>query len=290
MVWDIDPVFFQLPFGRLAVRYYGLIFSFVFLGGFFLFRWQTLRAGCPENYAFDLILPGFIGLVAGARLGHVVFYNFKLFLNDPLWLFRVWEGGLSSHGATIGLIFALWWYARRHHFSFLTVSDRFTFSAALGAGLVRLGNFFNSEIVGKVTDASWAVKFPRYDLLPAEFCPPRYPSQLVECSMGLSILVILLLADRILKGEKRPKGVLSALFLTLYFLGRFLVEFIKERQSPQDAYWLSMGQMLSLPAMAAGLFLLWLCFKKNAIEPKTPGPRPLAPRAGKVTKKARHHK
>ncbi|MDR1488042.1 MAG: prolipoprotein diacylglyceryl transferase [Deltaproteobacteria bacterium] len=262
-VWDIDPVFFQLPFFQLSIRYYGLIFAFVFLGGFFLFRRQTLRAGASENLAFDIIIPGFIGLVIGARLGHVFFYNFNLFLNEPLRLFKVWEGGLSSHGAAIGLFCALLWYARKHRLPLLIVTDRFTFSAALGASFVRLGNFFNSEIVGKVTDSAWGVKFPRYDLLEPSICPARYPSQLVEFAMGLVIFVVLLATDKILGKEKRPRGVLSALFLILYFFGRFLVEFIKERQNPEDDHLLSIGQMLSIPAIAAGLILLWRCLRKN---------------------------
>jgi prolipoprotein diacylglyceryl transferase len=261
-VWDIDPVIFQLPGTGLAVRYYGLIFSLVFLGGFVLFLWQTRRAGGTADQAYDIILPGFVGLLLGARLGHVLFYNFDRFLAEPSWLLRVWEGGLTSHGAALGLALALWYYARRHGLPLLSVTDRFSFSAALGAAMVRLGNFFNSEIVGRVTQGHLGVKFPLYDQLPPELCPARYPSQLVEFGLGLSILAILLAADRRLGRQDRPRGVLSALFLVLYFLGRFLVEFIKERQGPSDDLILSKGQLLSLPALAVGLLLLWRCLAR----------------------------
>jgi prolipoprotein diacylglyceryl transferase len=268
IVWDIDPVFFYIPGTELAVRYYGLIFALVFLAGFLLFYRQTLRGGGTPDDAFDIILPGFIGLLLGARLGHVLFYNFDRFLSEPAWVFRIWEGGLASHGATLGLTAALIYYAYRHKLPILTVTDRFAFSAALGASLIRLGNFFNSEIVGRVTDGPFGVKFPYYDQSPVALCPARYPSQLVEFAMGGFIFAILLWADRRLGGQKRPRGVLSGLFLTLYFLGRFLVEFIKERQGPNDDFWLSRGQLLSLPALAFGIILLWRCLARPTYERK----------------------
>ncbi|MDR3135628.1 MAG: prolipoprotein diacylglyceryl transferase [Deltaproteobacteria bacterium] len=265
-VWDIDPVLFSVPGSELAVRYYGVIFTLVFLGGFILFYRQTLRAGGTADQAYDIILPGFIGLLLGARLGHVLFYNFGRLASEPSWLFKVWEGGLSSHGATVGLSLALIYYARKEKLPILAVTDRFSFSAALGAGLVRLGNFFNSEIVGRVTTGPFGIKFPLYDRLPPSLCPARFPSQLVEMAMGLFILGVLCLADQRLGKEKRPRGVLSAIFLVLYFLGRFFVEFIKERQGPNDNFWLSKGQILSLPILALGMTLFYLCLARPVYE------------------------
>ncbi|MDR2386943.1 MAG: prolipoprotein diacylglyceryl transferase, partial [Deltaproteobacteria bacterium] len=139
-VWDIDPVLFTIPGTQLMVRYYGLIFALVFLGGFYFFYKQTLRAGGTANEAYDIIVPGFLGLLLGARLGHVFFYNFDRLLREPSWLFKVWEGGLASHGAAIGLALALIYYAKKHQLPILAVTDRFAFSAALGAGMIRLGN------------------------------------------------------------------------------------------------------------------------------------------------------
>lgn len=265
-VWDLDPVLFRLPALGLSVRYYGLIFSIVFLGGFLLFRWRTLKTGGDESQAYDVIIPGFIGLLAGARLGHVLFYNFDYLKSDPWWVFKVWEGGLTSHGAAIGLGLAMWYYARRHKLPFLLCSDRFSFSAALGASLVRLGNFLNSEIVGKTTNAWWAVRFPRYDNLPAQIAPPRHPSQLMEFAMGLAVLGILLLADRRLK-NRLANGVLTAIFLVSYFMGRFLVEFLKERQGPTDDWLLSRGQLLSIPGVLIGLALLVYCARRSSGSP-----------------------
>ncbi|MDR2300777.1 MAG: prolipoprotein diacylglyceryl transferase [Deltaproteobacteria bacterium] len=261
-VWDINPILFTVPGTELSVRYYGLIFALVFLGGFFLFYRQTLKAGGTANEAYDIILPGFFGLLLGARLGHVFFYNFDRFLKEPSWVFKVWEGGLASHGAAIGLALALIYYAKKHKLPILSVTDRFAFSAALGAGMVRLGNFFNSEIVGKITDGPFGVKFPLYDQLPPSICPARYPSQLVEFFMGFFILGVLFLTDRGFGHKKRPRGVLSAIFLILYFLGRFLVEFIKERQGANDAMYFSRGQLLSLPIVAFGLIVLCDCLRR----------------------------
>lgn len=267
-VWNLDPILFYLPGLGWPVRYYGLIFGLVLMGGFSLFRWQIRRGRGSEDEAFGFILPGALGVVLGARLGHVLFYNFDKFLRDPLWLFRIWEGGLASHGATVGLILALWYHARHWRRPFWDTCDRFSFSAALGAALVRLGNFFNSEIVGRITDGPFGVRFPLYDGLPAELTPPRYPSQLAEFGLGLIVLGVLFWLDRRLGGEKRPRGALSAAFLIVYFSGRFLVEFIKERHGAIDVFLLSRGQLLSLPALALGLALAWHVLQNRPVEKK----------------------
>lgn len=259
-LWNIDPIAFTVPFFNLPVRYYGLIFGLVLVGGFFLFRWQIVRGRGTEDEAFAFIIPGALGVVIGARLGHVLFYNFDRFLENPFWLFAVWEGGLASHGATLGLIAALAWHSYRYKRPFWDTCDRFSFSSALGAALVRLGNFFNSEIVGKMTTGPFGVRFPRYDQLPDELTPARYPSQLLELTLGLFVLAALFWLDKKLGRENRPVGALSAAFLVLYFTGRFLVEFIKERHGLVDHFILSRGQLLSLPGLALGLILAWTIY------------------------------
>jgi prolipoprotein diacylglyceryl transferase len=225
--------------------------------GLGLFAWQIKRSGAPAAEALDFIWPGFLGLVVGARCGHVFFYNFDYFLKDPLWLFRVWEGGLASHGATIGLILAIFYHSRTHKRPFWDTFDRLAFSGALGSALIRLGNFFNSEIVGKVANVPWAVQFPRYDVhLPLGLVPPRYPTQLIEFSAGLLVLASLLVIDRVAGREKRPRGLISSFFLIFYFLARFLIEFLKERHGAADDFILSKGQLLSLPPFLFGVILL----------------------------------
>ena len=254
--WDVDPVL--IPFwGSIGLRYYGLIFSLVFVLGFLLFRWQVVRAGGSEDDVYGIIIPGALGAVVGARLGHVLFYNLDRALTDPLWVFKTWTGGLASHGAFLGLVLALLYYARRRRQSYLECLDRFTFSATTAAILVRIGNFINSEIVGRVTDGAWGVRFPRFDGYPAESAPLRHPSQLYEAGLGLVVMAVLFIVDRRLGGEKRPRGVLAGTFLAVYFTGRFLVEFVKERQVLSYSSPLSMGQYLSLPVIIFGLWLLY---------------------------------
>lgn len=262
-IWDVDPVAFYLPFFGLQIRYYGIIFGLVFVGGFFFFRRQIVRGGASEDEAYSFILPGALGVVLGARLGHVFFYNFDKFLGDPAWLIRVWEGGLASHGAALGLVAALCLHSRRWKRPFWDTCDRFSFSAALGAAMVRLGNFINSEIVGRVTDGPFGVRFPRFDGLPPALTPARYPSQLAEFFLGLFVLLTLLRLDARLGGEKRPAGLLSAAFLILYFIGRFLVEFIKERHGLVDSFALSRGQLLSLPGIIFGFGLLCYVIQRH---------------------------
>jgi len=262
LTWDVDPVLWSIG-GVLELRYYGLIFSLMLAGGYLLFRWQIKRAGGSEDDALDLIVPGVIGTVAGARLGHVLFYDFHRLWAEPLWVFKVWEGGLASHGAAVGLIAALWYYARRHRHSLFECFDRFSFSAALGATLVRIGNFFNSEIVGRVTDGTWGVRFPRYDLLPPDQTPLRHPSQLYEAGLGVVVLALLLWVDRRFGRERRPRGLLAGTFLAAYFTGRFLVEFFKEYQVLPESFPLTMGQLLSMPGAAAGYVILWISLKQG---------------------------
>ncbi|MGL4209619.1 MAG: prolipoprotein diacylglyceryl transferase [Candidatus Adiutrix sp.] len=262
-IWDIDPIMFTLPWLNLPIRYYGLFFALVMIGGLYLFRWQIVRSQGHEDEAFAFVLPGALGVLLGARLGHVFFYNFDYFVRDPMWIFRIWEGGLASHGATLGLICALFYHSRRFSRPFWDTCDRFSFSAALGATLVRLGNFFNSEIVGKITDGPFGVRFPRYDGLPNVLTPARYPTQLLEFSLGILILSTLLWLDAKMGREKRPQGLLIATFLTMYFSGRFLVEFIKERHGFVDAFILSRGQLLSLPGIILGLWLLYKIISKH---------------------------
>lgn len=237
----------------IGLRYYSLLFVGVFLGGYALLHWQIRRGGGPEEAAGDFIVYGVLGVLIGARLGHVLFYDLDHALEDPLWVFQIWTGGLASHGAVIGLIIAMWLFTRRRGVPFLEGADRFAFAAALGATLVRLGNFFNSEIVGRVVDdQSWGVRFPRYDHQLA-VAPLRYPTQLFEFGMGLLVLLSLWLVDRAAGKENRPRGLLISTFFLVYFTGRFVVEFYKEYQALEPTSTLTMGQVLSIPGFLIGV-------------------------------------
>lgn len=246
----------------LELRYYSLLFVVVFLAGYALLNWQIRRGGGAPEEAGDFIVYGVIGVLAGARLGHVIFYDLEKAIDDPIWVLKIWTGGLSSHGATVGLIIAMYAFTKTRGVPFLEGSDRFSFSAALGAALVRIGNFFNSEIVGRPTQADWGVRFPRFD------CPPsrgtecvaelRHPTQLYEATLALLTLLVLLWADRAFGQEKRPRAALISLFFAVYFTGRLGLEFTKEYQVPALEGTFTMGQYLSLlPAFLGWYGLAW---------------------------------
>jgi prolipoprotein diacylglyceryl transferase len=286
--WNISPVL--IPYGEWlsqylpgdGIRYYSLLYVIVFLGGHKLLDWQIRRAGGPEQDASDFVLYGVIAVLAGARMGHVFFYDFDKFLEDPPMIFRIWEGGLASHGGMLGLLVAMWLFTKLRRQSFIEGCDRFAFSAALGSSLIRIGNFFNSEIVGRPTDQTWGVRFVRHDGAAGIL---RHPSQLYEALMGAAILAALYFTDRALGKEKRPRGVLIAMFFALYFTGRFIVEYWKDYQewalcfgascpemfvkgisnilAIKNATLLDEGQLLSIVPALAGYVGLYVAFKKH---------------------------
>ncbi len=263
-VWDIDPVLLRM--GPVQIRYYGIMFLATIMCGWWCWRWQMLRGGYDEEKAERFLIIGVIAVIGGSRLGHVLFYEFDRFMANPIEILKVWKGGLASHGATIGLMIALAWYAKREKMRVLEVTDRFAMSAAIGATFVRIGNFFNSEIVGRATDVPWAVKFPRsyYDYrLPVESVPWRHPSQLYEALMGTIVFATLYLIDRRYK-ESRPLGLLSGLFLVQYFTFRFCVEFVKEFQTlvPGRSFF-TMGQYLSIPFVFIGIGMIVLALRNG---------------------------
>jgi phosphatidylglycerol---prolipoprotein diacylglyceryl transferase len=252
-LFDLDPAL-----AHLEIRYYGIIFAAALYLGYLLWRWQMLRGGHSQKLADRFVVWGVIAVVAGSRLGHCLFYEPERYLRDPLSILYVWQGGLSSHGAAIALAVALLAFARREGLSRLDVLDRFSMSAALGAAAVRLGNFLNSEIVGRPTTVPWAVVFKRVDRV------TRHPSQLYELAIGLVVLFVLYMADRRAGRESRPAGLLAGLFLSLYFLARFFVEFVKEPQSGFEAGLpLTMGQILSIPGFLAGVLVLAFVYRED---------------------------
>ena len=263
--WDIAPTIFKYPewlsfLPGDGLRYYSLLYVMVFLGGFHLFSWQLRRAGGTEEEASDFVLYGVIATLAGSRMGHVFFYDFDKFKEDPMWLFRIWEGGLASHGGMIGVTLAMVLFAKVKRQSFFEASDRFAFSCALATMLIRLGNFFNSEIVGRKTDQSWGVRFIRVDGPAGDL---RHPSQLYEFALGCFVMLSLYLADKAWGKEKRPRGAMISLFFAVYFTGRFLVEYVKDFQTLQSDSALTMGQWLSIIPAAVGYIGLAIAFKKR---------------------------
>lgn len=262
IVWEADPTLFHL--GPLTVRWYGLLFALAFFLGYLVVRWMFVREGKPERDLDRLLLYVMAGTVVGARLGEVLFYNPAYYFGHPLEILMVWKGGLASHGGALGIFAALYLYARRRPDQpYLWLLDRIAVPTALAGMFIRTGNLFNSEILGVPADVPWAVVFARVDTL------PRHPAQLYEAlAYGLIFLVLLAVYRR--RGAATPRGLLTGLFLVLVFAARFLVEFVKVRQAAfGEALPLSVGQLLSVPMIAVGAWLL-LRATRSAVAHGTP--------------------
>jgi prolipoprotein diacylglyceryl transferase len=247
--WNVDPTLFRL--GPLAPRWYGLLFASGFLIGFYIMRGVFMREGKPERDLDALLLYLLGGTVIGARLGHILFYAPTYYFQNPLEIPQIWEGGLASHGGLIGVPLAVWLYARsRDEQPFLWLLDRLSVPIALTGAFIRLGNLFNSEILGVRTDVAWAFVFERVDDV------PRHPAQLYESIAYFGIFLALrALYKR--RGPDLPQGLLTGWFLVGVFGIRSIIELVKVRQAhfPLDVP-LSMGQLLSLPVIAVGAWLL----------------------------------
>jgi len=271
---DINPIAFQL--GPLKVHWYGLMYLVGFVLGWLLGRWRASRPGSRWTGVMvdDLVFYVVVGVVAGGRLGYMLFYGYDQILANPLNVLKVWEGGMSFHGGLIGVMIAVWLFGRKHGLTFFQVGDFVAPLVPPGILAGRIGNFINGELWGHPTWVPWAMqvrcdRFPEHCLgLPAgsAFSPPLHPSQLYEATLeGLVLFVVLWWFSR----RPRPTMAVSGLFLLLYGVFRFSVEFVRQ----PDAHigylafdWLTMGQVLSLPMLLAGALLLALAYRKTAAE------------------------
>lgn len=252
MIWDISPIAFTLHIGPLEwpVRWYGLLFAASFLYGIYFFQWLYRRERRPVEDVHDLALYVVAGTLIGARLGHVLLYDPAYYLSHPWLILLVWEGGLASHGGMLGILLSVWIYARRAAGQpFLWVCDRIALAVPVANAMIRVGNFFNSEILGRPGDVPWAVVFARVDAV------PRHPVQLYEALAYLPVFAVLL-RHYLRRGPALPAGEMLGRCLVLTLGARFLLEFFKEEQAVFAAGWpLTMGQWLSLPVVAAGAWL-----------------------------------
>ena len=262
-VWNVDPDIFVI--GPIHLRYYGILLGITLLVGYYFFQKQMKKYGYSEDVSEEYLFWGILGTFIGARLAHCYFYETSHFIYNPVEVFKVWKGGISSHGATVGLFISAIWFSRSRKIPFAILGDGIVFAAALGATLFRIGNFMNSEIVGRVTTVPWGVHFMRYSDHGAYL---RHPSQLYEAAGGLIVLLSLFAVEYYLKGKKRP-GIFSGVFLIGYFTFRFFVEYFKEFQiDPNNTFPLTMGQCLSIPFVIIGIYILIhsLQLKSDAIE------------------------
>jgi len=254
--WSVSPEIFHL--GPISVRWYGFLFAMAFVAGYFIMTWVFKKEDRPQPDLEQLSVYMIFGTVIGARLGHCLFYNPSYYLSNPIEIFKVWEGGLASHGAALGILIAIYLFSKKKKkYSMLWVLDRVVIVVALAGTFIRLGNLFNSEIIGKTTDVSWAFIFTAVDDL------PRHPAQLYESIAYLIFFIILWFVYY--KGfEKNRDGLLFGLFLVLVFTFRFFVEFLKENQSAfERGMILDMGQLLSIPFVIAGIIFISRSFKSK---------------------------
>jgi prolipoprotein diacylglyceryl transferase len=261
ITWDVSPEIFRV--GSIAVRWYGLLFASSFVFGYIIMSRFFNKEGVPIKLLDELTTYMIVGTIVGARLGHVFFYEPVWYLQHPIKILEVWEGGLASHGAAIGIILALIIFSRVRKKPFLWVMDRIVVVVALSGFLIRTGNLMNSEIYGNITSLPWGFYFVR-STSPGEGLDPRHPTQIYE---GLSYLLVFgyLLWYYYHKNGKPAAGYLFGVFLVMVFGMRILIEFIKMPQVGfEQGMALNMGQLLSIPLVAAGILYILNSMRKKA--------------------------
>ena len=276
--WSMNPEIFSL--GPLSVRWYGLLFISGFILGWFIFKKFFEKEGVPVTLLDPLLYTLLIGTIVGARLGHCLFYQPDYYLGS--WqgfceIFMPWKGGLASHGGTIALFIAMWWFAkhygRKYDFDFLWILDHLAIAVCFAATFIRLGNLCNSEIYGDVTTLPWGFVFElRGETL------PKHPTQLYEALSYAILGVVLVLLYRY-KAQKMYRGTFIGLFFIVLFGMRFLIEFIKEPQVGfEENMILNMGQLLSIPFILIGVGMLIYAFVRKEpaliVHPEKPKAKP----------------
>jgi prolipoprotein diacylglyceryl transferase len=269
--WNIDPEIFKI--GPIAVRYYGLMWALAFYLGYVVFNKFIKREGLGEEFLDALTVYMVIGTVVGARLGHCLFYGpwwdvvsptgqviEKGYLSHPWTILYIWQGGLASHGAAIGILISLYLFARRQKVPMIYVVDRVVITVALGGAFIRIGNLMNSEIYGVQTTLPWGFIFERNNEM-----FPKHPTQLYEALSYFLIFFVLYFYYRKQEGKTKT-GFIFGVFLILLFAARFIIEYVKEPQVDfEKTMALNMGQWLSVPFILAGIFFVVYSYLKPNI-------------------------
>ena len=255
--WDANPEIFRI--GSLAVRWYGLFWALSFFLGYEIIRRIFIKENIPEKQADSILIYMAVGSIAGARLGHCFFYDFDYYSQNLIEVLYIWQGGLASHGGAIGILIALYYFQKKiSNQSYTWLLDRVVIPVALAAFFIRMGNLMNSEIYGVETSLPWGFIF---EARGEEV--PKHPTQIYE---GLAYLVLFISLGWIYlkKRTKVPVGFFTGFFALFMFTARFLVEFIKEPQSPfEEEMLLNMGQILSIPAILAGIGFMIFAYRKK---------------------------
>lgn len=258
----IDPIIFSI--GPVALRWYGMMYLIGFLVAMFLANKAADKSAgeWTRDQVSDLLFYSFLGVILGGRIGYVLFYQWDYFLADPLYLFQIWQGGMSFHGGLLGVITAVYIFSRKANKSFLVVGDFVAPLVPIGLGMGRLGNFINAELWGRQTDVPWAMVFPTDPLQ-----LPRHPSQLYEFFLeGVVLFAILYVITR----KPRSLGLAAGTFLIGYGIFRSFVEFFREPDAHLGLYFsfISKGQILSIPMILIGILIIYIGYlsqEKSAI-------------------------
>ncbi|MDC1105586.1 prolipoprotein diacylglyceryl transferase [Prolixibacteraceae bacterium] len=257
VLWDKYPIHFMTP--KLEIRWYGMAFAMGFMLGYKLLEKMFSSEKVPHEWVDKIFIYVFVATIVGARLGHVIFYDLNYYLANPSEILKTWHGGLASHGGTIGIIIAIYFYSKYiTKRSMIWALDRLAVPVALVAMMIRLGNLMNSEIYGVVTDLPWGVIFARNGETVA-----KHPTQVYE-ALSYLFTFATLMCFYWKTNKKEKEGFLLGVFFIGVFLSRFLIEFIKEDQEAFEAgMLLNMGQLLSIPFVLAGIYLIYRSSKKR---------------------------
>jgi phosphatidylglycerol:prolipoprotein diacylglycerol transferase len=259
--WKVNPEIANI-FGVYPLRYYSLMFGIAFFLGFYIIEYIFKKEKKNVEHLDALLITMFLSTVIGARLGHCLFYDFNYyFVQHPLEILQVWKGGLASHGAAIGILLGLFIFQRKHReYTYLWVVDRIVIVVALAGVFIRIGNFFNHEIVGITTDGTWGVIFYHNSDEPEGMHVPRVPIQLFE-SISYLILFFILAFTYLKKNVRLPDGLLLGIFLVGCFGTRIVNEIWKD--SPITFLGMRNGQLLSIPLVLIGIVLIFLALKRE---------------------------
>lgn len=280
---NFDPV--AVSIGPLNIHWYGVMYLLAFLSFWLIGNRRAMRQtwwGWSKQDVSDILFYGMLGVVLGGRIGYMLFYGFELLVQNPLSLFKVWDGGMSFHGGLLGVIFAMAWFVRRTHKSFWQVADFVAPMVPLGLAFGRLGNFIGGELWGRLTDVPWAMIFARSTGFRAGETAAlneawrsgaldhlaRHPSQLYQAGMeGLALFLILMWYSR----KPRPRAAISGLFLLGYGIFRLIVEFFRQPDEQLGfvaMQWLTMGMLLSLPMIVAGIIIMLFAHRSDSSQTK----------------------
>jgi len=258
-IWNIEPNI--LHYGSIQMRWYGLFFVGSFFLGLWLLQWIYKKEGKDPEMLDNLVIYTMVGVVVGARLMHCLAYEPEFYLSHPLEILKVWKGGLASHGGMLGSIVGIYLFSLHYKVPFFWILARTAIAGTITATMVRLGNFFNSEILGLPSDAPWAIIFSRVDMI------PRHPVQLYE-ALGYFSLFLLMITIYKKASPHFATRVLPPLFLLYMFTLRFILEYFKTRQAGYISELpFTTGQLLSLPFVLIGIvWILWVFISKDNLK------------------------